>query len=281
MYAALANLYETPANLFATLANLFDEERRGSGQRDIDIEYRKFVLTRLARDGKLTLNFSPPSAPALRASTSSAAVASRGLPQAPGRRGRGIRQIAWVPRHEQQRPDTGTFHQYSDELEAPSSSLPPGSSQIPRAPRRFEDLAPTTSYINWVGSVVPVEILLRANKDVPFIPGPCTIDVPLIACSQSSAPVGDALAAVFGEQEYDPPINAGRRRMQEMCRWNGELLLARVRLSLDRLEDQSLWDRRLRASIKVKSVVLVFGHLGMPATLVLGDKKTAMDRVID
>ncbi|PWN25383.1 hypothetical protein BDZ90DRAFT_262431 [Jaminaea rosea] len=153
--------------------------------------------------------------------------------------------------------------------------------RIPRAPRRFEDLAPTTSYINWVGSVVPVDILLRANKDVPFIPGPCTIDVPLIACSQSSAPVGDALAAVFREQEYDPPINAGRTRMQEMCRWNGELLLGRIRLSPNRLEDQSMWDRRLRASIKVKSIVLVFGHLGMPATLVLGDKKTAMDRIID
>lgn len=137
----------------------------------------------------------------------------------------------------------------------------------------------STTWLDLVSQKMPQDIITRANKDGSPFPSPSTIDVPLIMSSSTDGARGMGLARAFGERPSDGGQNVARDRMLSLCRFNAELLLAKIALTILRGEDQTLWARRIEVSIQLNTIWTVFAPLGMPRRVAEGPRK--QQQVID
>lgn len=121
-------------------------------------------------------------------------------------------------------------------------------------------LAPKKIWVDWIDEkILPPDVTGLPVESIPFIPSPRTPDVPLLALPSDFTDHDLALPRAF---QRDPS------KLTALARFNGELLLARLRIALDRGHsfNEEEWAKLLRLSISIPTIRQIFPT--MPAGLV-------------
>lgn len=124
----------------------------------------------------------------------------------------------------------------------------------------FCDVALKKEWIEWLDTKgLPANAASLPVESIPFIPSPTSADVPLLLVP----------ANFMGKDGYLPKAFRGNSsKLTELAKFNGALLLARLRLAMDRSGrfEQEEWSLRLRKSISITTIRDIFPSL--PATLI-------------
>lgn len=114
-------------------------------------------------------------------------------------------------------------------------------------------------WIAWIGKRLPDNAASLPVESLPYLPSPEVVDIPLL--------VGPA--DFSGKDRYLPTVfRSNPSKLTELAKFNGALLLARLRMAIDRGRrfDEEEWSYRLRRSISITTIRDSFP--AMPASLV-------------
>lgn len=95
-------------------------------------------------------------------------------------------------------------------------------------------------------------------EQISFIPSPASLDVPLLATTAHFIDNNIELPLAFRKN-----FDAGLEKLFELAAFNGKLLLARLRLAMDRGRrfDEHKWRERIEKSICLRTIDRIFWHV--------------------
>lgn len=115
-------------------------------------------------------------------------------------------------------------------------------------------------WISWLSKFLGVDVSSLPVEMIPFIPSPTTVDCPFLGTT-----------ADFIDNDLDVPLafrggedgHAGLEKLFELAAFNGKLLLARLRLAMDRGRgfNEDEWRKRIQMSISLPTIDRVFWNI--------------------
>lgn len=119
-------------------------------------------------------------------------------------------------------------------------------------------------WVDWTESYPSTDVSFLPVEKIPFMPSPGNLDVPLLLLPADFERSRDANGNANGA--LPRPFRRNPSKLVELAKFNGSLLLARLRLGLDREESEDEWRSRIQTSISLPTIRQVYPQ--MPQSII-------------